>query len=473
MFKSFRLQLTAWYLGCFLLLLGCFSGFLYALLARNLRERLDASLADEAVTAAGLFRAELGEHSGALVPAAVEALDELRLPAASLAIFAGGKMLAANRPADFPGQRVSLLLGSGRVYRTWPEPGRHGARVLVLPFRAGSAACHLAALEPLDSMAEQLAALREVFYLGLPLALVLAGAGGYLLAAKSLAPVAAMAKQAEGITARNLDRRLEVRRASAELGRLAAAFNELLSRLERSFASMREFVADASHELRTPLSIIRGEADVALSQDRRPAEYRESLAIIQDEARRLSRLVDDLLSLAQADAGHRPLHLEDFYLNDLLEDCCRAVQPLARQKSIQLAWSYGEDVPFHGDQELLRRMTMNLLDNAIRYTPAGGRVELNLDTEGGLARIRVSDTGIGIPPDSLERIFERFYRVDKARSRAVGGFGLGLAIVKWIAESHQGSAHAESAPGAGSTFTVRLPLSGARIHPRFILDSIQ
>lgn len=456
MFKSFRLQLTTWYLLFFTLLLSFFSGFLYVLLSRNLHQRLDASLAEEATTAAGLFRAELGEHHGELVPAAEEALSELHLPSTTLAIFAGQRLLAAGRAEYFR----DLRLSSGRTYLTMPESGRHGARLLVLPFRAGTETCHVAAFHPLDSVAEQLQALRQVFYLGLPVALLLAGTGGYLLAAKSLAPVVAMTDQAERISAESLDRRLELRGAKAEFGRLGTVLNLLLTRLERSFTAMREFVADASHELRTPLSIIRGEADVALSRDRPAAEYRESLIIIQDEARRLSRLVDDLLNLARADAGHHPLHREEFYLNDLVEECFQAKQPLARQKQVSLGSSCGGDLVFSGDAQLLRRMILNLLDNAIRYTPPGGSVELRLDTHGERARIEVSDTGIGIPPEARERVFERFYRVDKARSRSEGGFGLGLSIVKWIAESHQGSVSVTSRPGGGSTFTVLLPLAG-------------
>ncbi len=473
MLRSFRAQLTAWYLLFFVGLLVCFCGFLYALLARNLRDRLDGSLAEQAETAAGLFRSELAEHGGALVPSAQEALEELRLPSTGLAMFADGRMLAVSRPEFFPAGRVEGLLGAERVYRTFAEVGRHGTRVVVEPFRAGGQNCEVAAAESLDALAGQLEALRRVYFAALPFAFLLAGLGGYLLAAKSLQPVVAMADQAERITARELDRRLEVKRAKAEFARLATVFNELLARLERSFASMREFAADASHELRTPLAVIRGEADVALSQNRPAAEYRESLRIIQDEARRLSRLVDDLLNLARADAGPRQLHLEEFYLNDLLEECYRWAQPVAKQKQVQLAFSAAGDVSFRGDQELLRRMVRNLLENAIRYTPAGGSVRLHREANGPEARITVADTGIGIPDEAVGRVFERFYRVDQARSRAEGGFGLGLAIVKWIAESHQGSVSVRSRAGEGSTFTVTLPRTGERISRALLLDSIK
>jgi signal transduction histidine kinase len=219
---------------------------------------------------------------------------------------------------------------------------------------------------------------------------------------------------------------------------------------------MRRFVADASHELRTPLAVIRGEADVALDHDRNSAEYKESLAIIQDEARRLTRLIDDLLNLARADAGHVNLRVEEFYLNDLLAECCRSVQSAATAKSIDVICQSPGDVAYRGDPELLRRMVLNLLDNAIRYTPPGGKVSASLEAANGNLRLQVADTGVGIPPEAAPHIFERFYRGDQARSRQNGGFGLGLSIVKWIADSHRGTVELSSHPGAGTTFTVLL-----------------
>jgi signal transduction histidine kinase len=205
------------------------------------------------------------------------------------------------------------------------------------------------------------------------------------------------------------------------------------------------------------LAVIRSEADVALSHERSTAEYKESLGVIQEESRRLSRLVDDLLNLARADAGHAQLHVEQLYLNDLLSECCRSVQPLAAARNIELECRSCEDVAVQGDEELLRRMMVNLLDNAIRYTPPGGRVSATIEAQGPDVRIRVADTGVGIAPDATGRVFERFYRADKVRNRQQGGFGLGLAIVKWIAESHHGAVDLTSQPGQGSTFTVRLP----------------
>jgi two-component system OmpR family sensor kinase len=281
--------------------------------------------------------------------------------------------------------------------------------------------------------------------------------GGYWLATRSLRPLGWMAEQARRITGSNLETRIKIPNAAEELAVLVTSFNELLSRLDQSFDTMRRFVADASHELRTPISVIRGEADVALSQERGPAEYRESLTVVLDESRRLSRLVDDLLNLARADAGHVQLQMHDFYLNELLAECCRSVHGLATTRGLTLECLPGNDLQFTGDEQLLRRLVINLLDNAIRYTPPGGKVTAALEDSATSVRLRVSDTGIGIAPADAARVFERFYRAGEARNRQDGGFGLGLAIVRWIAESHRGTVECASQVGQGSVFTVNLP----------------
>jgi heavy metal sensor kinase len=266
-----------------------------------------------------------------------------------------------------------------------------------------------------------------------------------------------MSGQAHQITDSSLHKRLEIGSAAQELETLAASFNELLSRLDQSFDSMRRFVADASHELRTPVSVIRSEADVALAKERTPSEYRQSLALVLDESRRLTKLIEDLLNLARADAGHVRLHVEEFYFNELVSECCRSVEQLALRRGVQLSCEPAADLPFNGDEALIRRLVMNLLDNAIRYTPSGGKVTVSITPEPDGIRLRVADTGIGIPPEAAPHIFERFYRADKARSRQDGGFGLGLSIVKWIAESHHGEVNMQTVPESGSTFTVTLP----------------
>lgn len=467
MFNSVRVRLTLWYTLVFGMLLIGFSLFIYIVLSNHRHAKLDHSISNAARTTANFFQSKMEENAGDAERAAGEALKALQLPDLHLAFYKGERLIASDHP-EWRGLAISKLVSmasrpEGDTFcNTVDRFGKEGARLALLPVKAASDddsdAYYIAVAEPLDDFAGQLEAIRQVFYFGLPATLLASAVGGFLLARKSLAPVVAMSNQAERISANNLHERLPGSNERDELGRLATVFNELLSRLDHSFENMRAFIADASHELRTPLSIIRGEADVALSQDRKACEYREALGIIQDEARQLSRLVDDMLELARADAGQRCLRAEEFYLNDLVEESCRAAQVLATQNGISLSVMTHSDLIFRGDEGLLRRMMLNLLDNAIKFTPSGGSVSVNLIREETRVKIVVSDTGIGIPAESTARIFERFYRINKARSRADGGSGLGLAIVRWAVEAHNGSINLTSQIGQGSTFTVTLPL---------------
>jgi heavy metal sensor kinase len=451
MIRSFRLRLTAWYVGCFAVLFTILAAGLYGVLSRALTSRLDESLLSQAATASSLFQDEMSESNNDADKSAEEAVTNMRLRAGKVAVLDSARMLAASRAFDAP---AAVRLASDAKESAYSIPG---ARAAVCRFTFNGRAYLAVAVEPLDAIEADLAAIRRAMFLALPLILAVAGAGGYWFATRGMAPLDAMAAQARRITGSNLDARLQIGDASEELTALAESFNELLGRLDQSFENMRRFVADASHELRTPVAVIRGEADVALANERSAAEYKESLAIILDESQRLSRLVDDLLNLARADAGRVKLQAQQFYWNDLLAECCRSVQSLAGARRIDLECRCAADAPFFGDEELLRRMTLNLLDNAIRYTPPGGKVLAELEAREEGVRIRISDTGIGIGPEAAEHVFERFFRADKARSRGNGGFGLGLAIVKWIAESHRGAVELASRPGAGSTFTVTLP----------------
>jgi two-component system OmpR family sensor kinase len=452
MIKSFRLQLTAWYLLLFTTVFVLFGLVLHQLLAGALYQRLDDSLFARARTAIQAFQSEVAESHGDVSVGARETLSELRERAA---IFDSGRLLAASTQVEQRELSWARVLAQTKPVLITSGAGS-GTRSLAYPFSLNGRQFVLLISESLDPIAADLRLVRRMFWIALPLAVAIAGLGGFLLATRSLAPVRRMAAQAKSITDRNLRNGLDAGAASEEFQVLADSFNELLARLDRSFATMRRFVADASHELRTPLAIIRGEADVALAADRPASEYKESTAIIQDEARRLSRLVDDLLNLARVDADGVKLQVESFYFDDLVSECCRSLQPLATAKGVTLGCQCPQDVMFNGDPELLRRLILNLLENAIRYTPVGGRVCVDLEVDDTAVRIKVSDTGVGIPPEAAPHVFERFYRVDSARSREQGGFGLGLSIVKWIAECHHGTVALTSQPGAGSTFTVRL-----------------
>jgi heavy metal sensor kinase len=461
MIRSFRFRLTVWYVALFSLLFVLFGIFLHSLLSKDLRARLDQSLASEANTASALLEDELVEEKGDVHLAATEAVAGLRLHGSRVGILSGSRLLASSAPVSQQ-ESDAVVAQAARgaspdSLLALPRLGPNGARAATHRLDTLGRSFLIFSIAPLDSIAADLGVVRRVIFLALPLLLGLAGIGGYLLSTHSLAPLNWMAEQAREITGSNLNRRLEIGHAAEELLVLAASFNELLARLDQSFEAMRRFVADASHELRTPIAVIRGEADVALSHDRGAGEYKESLAIVLDESRRLSRLVDDLLNLARADAGRVKLEVQEFYFNELLAECCRSMQTLASASDITLDCRSAGDLQFRGDEALLRRLVINLLDNAIRYTPPGGKVSAELEAGPAAVRILISDTGVGIPTEAAPHVFDRFYRADKPRSRQDGGFGLGLSIVKWIAESHNGSVELTHNPGPGTTFTVTLP----------------
>ena len=303
MSSSLRVRLTVWYLALFSALFVLFSLYLYGELSRGLRDRLDESLRAEMDTAAGMFADELEEAKGDVARAASETAKGMRVRDTLVAVVADGVLLAVTDPSRLQeSASIAWLVAhppaAGQVEDA-PGYGQSGARGMARRVEAGRREVLVVALAPLDPIVAELVVVRRVISIALPLLLGIAGLGGWLLTTRGLAPLGWMAGQAREIGGASLHRRLEIGAAAGELVALSASFNELLARLDQSFETMRRFVADASHELRTPLSVIRGEADVALAQDRSGAAYRESLAIILDESRRLSRLVDDLLSLAR------------------------------------------------------------------------------------------------------------------------------------------------------------------------------
>jgi two-component system, OmpR family, sensor kinase len=253
----------------------------------------------------------------------------------------------------------------------------------------------------------------------------------------------------------DLSRRLPDAGRRDEVGRLTMVLNQTLERLERLFHARQRFLADVSHELRTPLTTIRGNVDLM----RRMGEADpEILDVVQDELGRMTRLVDDLLLLARADTGGLPLQRRPIALDDVFLDVFRQIRSIHPPVNVSLEGV--DQVRVMGDLDRLKQLILNLVDNAIKYTPPGGTVRVSLSKADGSAEVVVADNGIGIPAEDLPRIFDRFYRVDKARSRSQGGSGLGLSIAKWIAEAHGGSIRVESRPGVGSTFVVTLPIVG-------------
>jgi signal transduction histidine kinase len=308
----------------------------------------------------------------------------------------------------------------------------------------------------MDEIDREQSVLTRVLILAGSTVVLIAGSLSWWVASSALRPITVMANQAEVITADTADWRLHEATGSDEVGRLARAFNALLARLARSAENQRDFMADASHELRTPVSVIKNAADVTLDrQTRDEEEYREALTIIKEQSRRLTRLVEDMFVLARADANGQGIALRPIDLSALVADCSRAAAVIAASKQIHLSTQIASTQMVVGNDDLLRRLVMNLLDNALQYTPAGGSVKVTVARTGSRVTIAVADTGSGIPLHERERIFERFVRLDTARTASAGA-GLGLPIARWIARRHGGTLAVGERDGGGSVFTFEM-----------------
>jgi signal transduction histidine kinase len=316
----------------------------------------------------------------------------------------------------------------------------------------------LVVASPLSDLARDQRDVRQALVFGIPMALLAAAGGGLWLASVGLRPVSMMARRAASIPPTGEDD-LGPPVRDDEIGQLTTAFNALVARLRSALHTQRQFMADASHELRNPVSVIRTASDVALSRAHRvEAEYREALAMTAAQSRRLGTLVDDMLVLARADAGGYPLRPTDFILDDVIDECRQAVSVQAATRGVTVTATGLSDLAMHADQELLGRLLVNLLQNAVQHTPSGGAVGVDVSVGDGQVRIRVTDSGHGIAPEDRARIFDRFVQLDP--SRRAEGAGLGLTIARWIAEAHGGSLIVESSGADGSTFRVAIPLAG-------------
>lgn len=465
MFDSVRTRLTLWYAGVLALSLITFAVLVYYAAASISYARQDELLRSTASTVASAYVQELEEEQS-VAKANDVVLAQMVFPNRYVEVVdAEGHVVAWS--TNLAGHQLTIPV------RTLSEARQHGGsfvrlnglRAAVVPLSADlSKELGFAIVaEPLSVVDEGLQRLRRYFLGGVPLVMLFASAGGYFLARKSLSPIALMNQQTQRITAEDLSAQLDVANPRDEVGRLAVTINALLARLDAAFAEQQRFIADASHELRTPLAVLRGETEVALEHERATVEYQESLALIKDEAERLSRIVENLFMLARQPV-EAPILKELVRLDEIVSDCARAAQVLATQKGLRLKIAGSpREITVPGDDEMLKRMLRNLLDNAVKYTPAGGEITITVASQNGEAQIVVSDTGIGIPVADQSRIFDRFYRVDKARSRALGGAGLGLSIARWIVAGHGGSLSVESAPGRGSSFKVKLPLKASAL----------
>ncbi len=315
-----------------------------------------------------------------------------------------------------------------------------------------------------DQILTTLSLFRGYLLLLTPPLLLAAAAGGYWLSQRALSPVDAITQTARNISGQNLTERLERLDAGDELQRLSDTLNEMLDRLEDAFRRVTQFTADASHELRTPISLIRTESEIALRRSRSIEEYRLALHHILLEAERTSSLIEELLSLARADAGRETLHLEVFDIRSLVTEIAAEWRQLVALRNLEFRHTTsGGDLPVLADRVALIRIVAILLDNAVKYTPPPGIVELSVEHCDNRAIIVVRDSGIGIPEEDQTRIFERFYCVNKAHSRELGGAGLGLAIAKWIIQQHHGVITVQSTPRRGSSFSVELQLQPAPV----------
>jgi heavy metal sensor kinase len=453
--RTVRVRLTLWYVLLLSLILAVFCTFLYARLAHDLRAELDRSLSTQATQVFTLLNAEDARS------AIADAANELQ-PGTAIALYdaTGGRVVASDPTTVLPDLAAAMLsaVRSGQSPTTVTAGGRKHWRVLTLPVRDHD---HLVGLLQVARSEDDIeSALRQLLTLmafAVPMTIACAVAGGLFLAGRAFNPVVRLTRAAEEISETDLSRRLDAHRTDDELGRLASAFDRMLDRLDRAFQRQRQFTADASHELRTPLTVLAGRVDIALQEARSAHEYRIALEQTRDDTARLRRLLGELLTLARADSGQHSLTLEPIDLGDLVIGAARAMEQRAAERQVRLTFHGNGPVQVHGDQTRLTQLVINLVDNAVQYSPAAGNVKLGVTRVGNDAVLTVTDHGIGIAAEHLPHLFERFYRVHADRSRADGGAGLGLAISRWIVKAHRGTIAVESQVGCGTTVTVRLP----------------
>ncbi|HYR71350.1 MAG TPA: heavy metal sensor histidine kinase [Candidatus Acidoferrum sp.] len=461
---SIRTRLTLWYSGLLLVILAAIGALSYSWLRRTVHQDLDASLLTVARAIRDTGAPDRPERE-------VEALlREMLGPELYDKFF---RLLdPEGRPHPFGSRprgdalplsaaaRARAARGESTL-ETVPGPGAEPLRVFTMPIVRNGRVVDIVQVGTSVRRAEAvLDRYLHTLLVLIPLGVGLAALGGAVIARAALRPVDEMTRTARRITAEDLSRRVERPGTGDEMERLALTLNGMLARLEAAFTQTRRFAADAAHELRTPLAALRGGIEVALRAERTPEEYRRVLASSLEEVERLIRLAEDLLLLSRSSAGpdvtRAPVDLEPLLL-DVFDVGAR----LGQGAGVSVRTDAMASATVRGDATALRRALLNLIENAIKYTPPGGKVELGLTTGDGLAVITVSDTGIGLDPADADRIFEPFVRLDAARARDTGGAGLGLAIARSIAVAHGGTLTVESRPGAGSRFVLRLPLAPA------------
>jgi heavy metal sensor kinase len=453
---NIRRRLTLWNTLALAVVLTCFAALVYGLLRHAFFEQTDRVL-----------QAGLGQlQEDARIEAATEQrlrywIEEFNKHQNLFCVVYRTDGTLYSRTAELEEESVPRLpVGSQDrwVYdERLPAIGRQ--RVMAQRMLLGGQDFVVMLLAPLETVDRELEEVRSVLFTAGPVALLLSAGLAYCLARKALAPIDKLRRATDAVTADRLDQRLPVPNPHDELGLLTRTINAMIARLERSFTEIRRFTADASHELRTPLTALRTEVEVILGKPLTLDDATQALGNVLEELVRMSRLTDQLLTLSRRDAGVEQLTLSPLDLYSLVVGVVDTMQPLAAAKEVQLRLDGEGPVPVAGDESRLRQVFINLLDNALKYTPERGRVTVRVGRRGETAIVAVEDTGIGIPPEHVPKVFDRFYRVDKARSREQGGTGLGLSISKSIAQAHGGSIELTSIPGHGTSCLVTLPLA--------------
>jgi heavy metal sensor kinase len=443
-----------WYSGVLLLVLIVFAAAMYFSFRRSLEASVDLDLQDRLRGVDRFMQSELPRLPRARIWGEFHEDVQLR-PGEMLQISHRGNWLFQS----YSIQRLQIPPPSGGVARGFETKTIHGIplRMRTAGVKVNGEEYDIQLASALDLPYKALTRFLRAMFGFIPLFLLAASIGGYWLSRRALAPVDRIIQDSRSIGHHNLSQRLMVPPTGDELQRLSETLNEMIERLEAAFQRITRFTADASHELRSPLAFILATAEVALLQNRDEAEYRSALADMYGEASRMTQLIDGLLTLARADSGTSQLAMSPVDLREPIKQARAKALAAAMAKNIRFSTYLPEsNIRTLGDSTALGCLFLILIENAVKYTPAGGNVEVQLAVDNGQAVISIRDSGIGIAEEELVRIFERFYRSDKARQRDSGGTGLGLSIARWIADAHRARIEVQSKLGSGSTFTVRL-----------------
>ena len=457
-----RLRLTLWYLLILTIVLGTVAAGVYGFVSDQERRNVDRILSERTDAFARAYAGESSEQG--TQDAIVEVAHDFGRGDGDVFVYSPARTILVRSPEHLLRAADARTIPELRAAIDSAYSGRGSSvtvgdvRSVIAPIRGNYV---VVLTESLAGRRNALALIRNAFIIVIPAALVIAAIGGYFLAQRSLAPVARMADAASRIEAASLSDRIAVGDPSDELGRLAAVLNALFERLERSFQQQKQLLADTSHELRTPMTIIRSEADITLSRTRSAEEYRDALEGIRGEATHLTALIESVLLLARADAEETRIARKPFNLADVVRQSVQSFRTVAQARQVALECEIDDGMPMIGDSELIRRMLLNLLDNAVKFTEGGGRVRLEAHFADGRYAVTVTDTGIGIPGEAQSRIFDRFFRVDSARGRdalrsTASGTGLGLSIARWIARAHGGDLRLVRSSPQGSVFEATL-----------------